>query len=107
MLDEFDLQVLGAAGEHPPHRAGLGAGEVAEDGVAEVPVGGVEAAIVVAVAAIEGLVQALHDVRVVHGPTLSDCGLPPKPSRVITPHSRLPRPYFSSPRKRQIAVSWR
>ena len=30
-----------------------------------------------------------------------------KPSRVITPHSRLPRAYFNRPRKRQIAVSWR
>jgi hypothetical protein len=58
VLGEPHLEVLRPAGEHAPHRSGLLAAEVGEDGVREARARSVARAHRVAVAAREGLVEA-------------------------------------------------
>ena len=65
VLVQLDLQVLGAAGQHPPHRADVLALEVAEGRVAEMGVGRVAGGHRGAVALAELLVEALDQRLVV------------------------------------------
>ena len=60
VLGQLDLQVAGGAGEHAPHRAGLGAGQIPEDRVAEMAVRRVQGGHRLPVAAVERGVQTLH-----------------------------------------------
>ncbi len=73
VLGQLDLQVAGGAGEHAPHRAGLGAGQVTEHGVAEMAVRRVQGGHRLPVAAVERGVQTLHYIGA-HGLSLPDRG---------------------------------
>ena len=67
VLEQLDAQVGPALGQHPPHRARLGAAEVDEDRVGEVDVGRVAGLHRRAVALREGAVEALDDGLVLSG----------------------------------------
>ena len=64
VLDQLDAQVLGPAGEHPPHRARLLPAQLLEDRVVEAGVRRVAGRHRVAVVAVEGVVEALDQLLV-------------------------------------------
>jgi hypothetical protein len=72
VLEEFHLEVLGAAGEHPPHRPGLVTFQVVEDRIGKASVRCVAGGHRGPVEASEGAVETLNQlcVGMSHEPTL-------------------------------------